>query len=462
MYRFYKDAAACYVTLVDLPPRSRLKDTLQNCRWFTRGWTLQELIAPSLVEFYDSAWTYVGSRFSLRDEISHITSISVEVLMDGGASSVATKMSWAAKRHTKRIEYRAYCMLGIFDVNMPLIYGEHRKAFIRLQEEIIKRNNDLTLLAWNCRPDRYGRREKLISPLAPTPAVFSDFSRVSKITAEFPEFSVTNKGLLISGDSLLHSCEIKTAGGEWLTLYVLKLGTTKSTLGNDKHGGIFLRKIAPHVFCRDGLLPLAGFRSNSNLLHAWEVSEFYILLDTEPAHQAALTSRRGGIHIPFDTYLAVKHTYPETLWDHAHRMFLQPKYWGWRDYQMVLIMIFELALDHAGGDFPLAVLGRYIGDKPFLKIFSFQGNPREFERISQARFRQEGIHVQELDLQAPSVRDMANSTWLDHEGRSINISVSLMPGTMDFFGTAFGVNVLSFAIDGKQTRSIPGSDAGQV
>lgn len=99
---------------------------LRNSRWFTRGWTLQELLAPDIVEFYTADWSIIGTRSSLQSEIASITGIN-EMVLSGDSNplncSVAERMSWAARRLTTRVEDRAYSLLGIFDVNMPLIYG---------------------------------------------------------------------------------------------------------------------------------------------------------------------------------------------------------------------------------------------------------------------------------------------------------------------------------------------------
>ncbi|KAF2029365.1 HET-domain-containing protein [Setomelanomma holmii] len=149
MFIWYKEAAVCYVLLMDLPANARLEMDLPNCRWFTRGWTLQELIAPERVILFDQSLVSIGSKGYLVEELSCITGIEEDVLNgeDLALSSVAVRMRWAASRQTKRIEDRAYSLLGMFDVSIPLIYGEGRKAFRRLQEEIIKRDNDLTRFA---------------------------------------------------------------------------------------------------------------------------------------------------------------------------------------------------------------------------------------------------------------------------------------------------------------------------
>jgi hypothetical protein len=146
MYRWYAKAAVCYAYLSDV--HLITKDISQS-RWFTRGWTLQELIAPRNVKFFTSNWELIGTKQSLCRSIAGITGIDVETLLDPSSlssASVARKLSWAAERQTTRTEDVAYCLMGIFDVNMPLLYGEGERAFIRLQEEIIKENDDHSLL----------------------------------------------------------------------------------------------------------------------------------------------------------------------------------------------------------------------------------------------------------------------------------------------------------------------------
>ena len=126
------------------------ESTWIGARWFTRGWTLQELIAPTHVEFFVQDWKYLGTKLSLRDGITTVTGINGNALFgeDLELFSVAERMTWARSRVTTRPEDMAYSLLGIFNVNMPLLYGEGDKAFVRLQEEIMKDNNDQSLFSW--------------------------------------------------------------------------------------------------------------------------------------------------------------------------------------------------------------------------------------------------------------------------------------------------------------------------
>ncbi|KAK3304968.1 heterokaryon incompatibility protein-domain-containing protein [Chaetomium strumarium] len=147
-----------------------------HCRWFTRGWTLQELIAPHRVEFYNRSWEFQGDKVSLRAVLSEITRICAKVLKNADllpTVPVAQRMSWAATRQTTRVEDTAYCLLGIFGVHIPLLYGEGDKAFIRLQEEIVKETNDLTLFAWRMEA-QLAAGQTHWGILAPSPLEFAD------------------------------------------------------------------------------------------------------------------------------------------------------------------------------------------------------------------------------------------------------------------------------------------------
>lgn len=149
MYTLYKKSYLCIVYLDDVDG-AWWDFELKYSRWFTRGWTLQELIAPRVLLFFDKHWKFIKTKDSIATLLAEITGIDTKVLRTGDTKgiSVAAKMSWAAKRTTTRPEDLAYSLMGIFDVNMPTIYGEGDKAFIRLQEEIMKKSNDQSLFAW--------------------------------------------------------------------------------------------------------------------------------------------------------------------------------------------------------------------------------------------------------------------------------------------------------------------------
>ncbi|KAF1850848.1 uncharacterized protein K460DRAFT_350850 [Cucurbitaria berberidis CBS 394.84] len=131
-------------------PRHPTLVDFKDSTWLTRGWTLQELIAPLEINLYSKEWEPIGTKSEITQYLEEITGIDQQVLQGAYPSicSVASRMSWAANRKTNRIEDMAYSLLGMFDINMPLLYGEGGKAFIRLQEEIMKDCNDQSLFAW--------------------------------------------------------------------------------------------------------------------------------------------------------------------------------------------------------------------------------------------------------------------------------------------------------------------------
>jgi hypothetical protein len=174
MYRWYQKSQVCYAYLVDVPDatanHSRPDSLFQHSKWFTRGWTLQELLAPTFVEFYAQNWIEIGTKSSMRTLVQKITNIST--LVDIDKACVAEKLSWASTRVTTRIEDLAYCLMGLFDVNMPLLYGEGHNAFLRLQLEIWSRTNDESIFAWGM-PSLEAPHRDPSSARLPIPSLFA-------------------------------------------------------------------------------------------------------------------------------------------------------------------------------------------------------------------------------------------------------------------------------------------------
>lgn len=163
MYNWYGTAMVCYAYLSDVTSAGAFnyKTDLQRIgelpRWFKRGFTLQELIAPLVVKFFTEDWRFIGTKKDKALRLSIVTGIDAAVLRHECSISqipVAVRMHWASSRRTTRVEDIAYCLMGLFDVNMPLLYGEGMKAFHRLQEQILKTTNDDTLFLWQMRSPR--------------------------------------------------------------------------------------------------------------------------------------------------------------------------------------------------------------------------------------------------------------------------------------------------------------------
>jgi hypothetical protein len=195
MFAWYRNSTFCYAYLVDVSD----VESLCSSRWFTRGWTLQELLAPRKLRFYSCDWDFLGKRSDLSIEVAQITGIRHAFVMGSPVqrASVAERMSWLSRRKTTRVEDMAYCMLGIFDLNIPLLYGEGPKAFLRLQEEIIRVSNDHSIFCWSWIPPHVPKGWR--SVIAPSPAVFEhsmDYKGDSWIGT--PAYTITNAGLSIS------------------------------------------------------------------------------------------------------------------------------------------------------------------------------------------------------------------------------------------------------------------------
>jgi hypothetical protein len=220
--------------------------------------------------FFDSQWNQVGTKRDLCPQLSLITGIRLDILSHEKVLSsvcVAHKMSWAANRETTRIEDIAYCLLGIFDVNMPLLYGEESKAFRRLQEEIIRTTSDLSIFAWRVEPLTGDYHSSVpCGILAQSPAPFrparSFLMAPSRGFGE--EFSVCNTG--VKTQSIVFGCGV----------YILPVGCLAAASYNL---GVRLRKIGSNTYVRD---------RPDKILEYWDEPMFhvhgqnYVLIDDPP------------------------------------------------------------------------------------------------------------------------------------------------------------------------------------
>ncbi|KAK5133984.1 hypothetical protein LTR08_007104 [Meristemomyces frigidus] len=221
MYSWYRQAEICLVYLADVPSTGDVdaadSDFVQS-RWFKRGWTLQELIAPEPlnVEFFSTDWEPLGNRISRSNAIQKATRIEIDILEGRHpveAASIAKRMSWAANRKTKRPEDLAYCLMGLFSVNMPMLYGEGgRKAFLRLQEEIMRNSDDHSIFAWV--DQGTAELPNIHGLLADSPAAFK-YPEASSIMTYSPwgklsAYAMTNRGL----DIQLHLTPVGHEDGE--------------------------------------------------------------------------------------------------------------------------------------------------------------------------------------------------------------------------------------------------------
>ncbi|KAJ9150110.1 HET-domain-containing protein [Coniochaeta hoffmannii] len=242
MFEWYRRSRRCFVYLEDVgsDPAAQERE-FKHSRWFTRAWTLQELLTPVDVVFFDGNWSPIGQ--TKRHEMQHMPSglkdlRRLDLMADSGAGGddvqcdncyidahfsyaditglvsgitgvptniltgkesifqtcVAQRMCWASRRETTRPEDRAYSLMGLFDVNMPILYGEGlEKAFGRLQHEILGKSDDQTIFAW------YRPGVTTYSFLAESP---DDFRNSATVKMEpYPNrllFSRTNIGLRVT------------------------------------------------------------------------------------------------------------------------------------------------------------------------------------------------------------------------------------------------------------------------
>ncbi|KAK4665508.1 hypothetical protein QC763_0063180 [Podospora pseudopauciseta] len=400
MFRWYQQAAACFVYLSDLPATGELKTNLPNCRWFRRGWTLQELLAPEKVQFYDKDWNLRGAKDGLIVKLESITGIPADILT-GHASirqiSIADRMSWAANRQTTRPEDVAYCLLGIFDVNLPMIYGEGENAFRRLQEEIIRKSNDMTIFAWqksnkhvtsslgSTTPHRSG------SPLLATSP--DDFTRHNKnetisilsvrnaaMSASInPEYIVTNKGLRITS-SLLRLTQEDIGKPDQGLHYFLGLGEIKPRSSppgqRGRMMGITLNKNGPDFFVRRNCpLRVLSEPEGSVLLTTCRRS-FYIQLDDTATQPLNITSPVDAIAFPLqhlttttDPRAPEKITVwpgrarPESHWDETRRLFFRS------NKRLLVLAISAFAIFQDGTRVELLMLVDQRAKRPAVQLF---------------------------------------------------------------------------------------------
>ncbi|KAH7915572.1 heterokaryon incompatibility protein-domain-containing protein [Hygrophoropsis aurantiaca] len=152
--------------------------------WFKRGWTLQELLAPKNIRFYSENWKSLEREdkdhlFANQKQdpiwlkaLAHASGIDEDTLvkLEPVCENIRERLRWAADRKTTKVEDIAYCLMGLFGISMPILYGEGASAFTRLQEEIMKRSDDLSLFDWT------GKASSLNSCLASHPSCFKEHS----------------------------------------------------------------------------------------------------------------------------------------------------------------------------------------------------------------------------------------------------------------------------------------------
>jgi hypothetical protein len=282
------------------------------------------------VYFYDSALSCRGSKKKFVDALCEKTRIDRGVLLGAtplSEPSVAHKMSWAASRQTTRVEDTAYCLLGIFSVNMPLIYGEGSMAFRRLQEEIVRRSTDLTIFAWD--PPETGEKSLngdsgyFVGLFAPSPAAFYGSAEVESAgeNLEKAEFSATNKGLRLEAKLVYYlKGQLPPAMPPGaLRMYLLQVGKTEGALVL-----IVLRKVSMGVFARPAIRSISA--RNDFKYASLQNEAFYIMTDNQPSLRKLGELRWDGIFFSPQSELEIVGASPAALWDRTDCCFFNPKH----------------------------------------------------------------------------------------------------------------------------------------
>jgi hypothetical protein len=253
MFAWYQRANICLVYLSDVVSHAdtgsahvAIKDSL----WFRRGWTLQELIAPKSMVIFDSTWHLIGEKDDLLDELAQITLVSRDVLSHKSALSsvcVAQRLSWASNRDTTRVEDQAYCLLGILEINMPLLYGEGVKAFYRLQEEVLRSINDLSIFSWSPNADLV---DDYCGFFAESPKDFSSCSTMQLVAGaaleDIPIF-FSSRGVEITIPEYILVSDFENTPIQYQ--YALKINCKTPDTDLD-FLTVPMRKIGPNVFLR--------------------------------------------------------------------------------------------------------------------------------------------------------------------------------------------------------------------
>ncbi|KAL5600640.1 hypothetical protein FOVSG1_008452 [Fusarium oxysporum f. sp. vasinfectum] len=341
MFLWYQEASVCYVYLVDKFEGS----TLGDCRWFSRGWTLQELIAPKFMTFFNNSWDCVGSKNSLMSQLTVITPIDPDILRHNAPISsacIAKRLSWAAGRKTTRVEDMAYCLLGICNIHMPMLYGEGKTAFRRLQEEIIRSTYDLSLLAWTPPVSSDVLEQEYCGFLAESVNHFASCSEMYSVTDSLMdegEISISNKGLRLM--ARVYVLDYSDQGYR----YVLKLDCMAPGFEGD-FLTIPMRKVGPNTFVRAHSRGESGYSFHLETA-SWGESAFYTvtLLTTMPSLtvRSPLSVARGSdlisysrftlvsIELPPDISIIDALETPVKFWDAEDRAFFGPhgSYQNW-------------------------------------------------------------------------------------------------------------------------------------
>jgi hypothetical protein len=413
MYYWYQQASVCYVYLSDYTMDVFQEEHFSQCRWLKRGWTLQELVAPREVYFYNKSWEPIGSKSDFCSAIARVTQIPEDVLAHRkkpSTYSVAARMSWAAYRETTRVEDIAYSLLGIFDINMPLLYGEREKAFIRLQEEIIKQQLDLSILAWD--PRGLIEPGQFCGALAPSPRGFKSCGLTLRRSSGF--CLSTSKGLQLN--TALFAARNRLPGQDQeIVWYSIRVGRDdRDDVRNEViirlqllDGGLWARdeRYAPES------LPWPGGKYKG-FLKVSSTESFF--LATKPEHLHSDVSYRV-FNFNLGPTLFVRDSTPRAFWDDNNNRFLIPT-----QYTIDSLCMLELLAILPKGNLRFCALVSFRRDPPAILLFECQKYPAQ-TRILQTEERPTWVT---LFIRFPELRGLSDVVTLRSDGIPYCISAT--------------------------------------
>ncbi|KAH8646407.1 heterokaryon incompatibility protein-domain-containing protein [Tricladium varicosporioides] len=417
MYRWYKKATICYVYLEDANGDVPFQINNNNKalpRWYSRGWTLQELIAPGNVRFYNKSWKFLGTKLEHMTAISNATGIDLYALGGGDLTklTIARRMSWVANRKTTRSEDIAYCLLGIFDINMPLLYGEGENAFIRLQQEIMNVSGDQSIFAWRdddsmeyYRED-YGERYERHGLLASSPTYFRTSGVVAQFQSQRSGRSIsmsTNQGLKV--DLLMCQDTSYQSGQVCLAVLDCQLGTIPGVLAGIRlkcltpGGEQFARIDIPQLFQfalfnAENEIDFQGFDPTKNQFELvdlklrtpfkdWMLRSIYIRQDPQSPLPPGFWLVAPNPFHPED--LLVKEAYPPELWDRRTRT-LQPANLGFQRFKIGALHVYFQRREC------ILILGIERSEVS-LQPWCYIENPNQLHSTSPLEERLQGFHI---------------------------------------------------------------------
>ncbi|RMY13029.1 hypothetical protein D0868_02241 [Hortaea werneckii] len=405
-----------------------LIDTLgafSRAKWWSRGWTLQELLAPRNIVFMDQHWQQIARLPELVVTVSTISKVDVGVLLKTAplqSRCIAERLSWASKRSTTREEDTAYALLGIFDANMPLLYGEGSRAFKRLQEIISLRSNDLSIYAW-------------LNPLlvddhltfAASPSYFASFNAVRKRSSG-PSTGVTTSSVGVT----LTSPVIWSNSAFWIDLgcydkftpnlqMVLMVEPRERISKNLPHG--WLRFEEPIV--HDRFLQLTELDKVS--LQNAQPRTLTIVpaqMELESFIVAVSFAALLAVHLPKEQYLPLENAYPRAFWNLHTTQF----YCAQRDFTLPLTAGLEF---RAPDGHPIClvirlyphkyrdsfILGKHVSSATINDTFSVHKFFAEL--VPELAIDQACTKLSQLSTRNSSLTDVATC---GHSGHSQNVS----------------------------------------